>query len=129
MIVPWRVPAGDNRPGAEPVAERPNPELDPSVKMARGQGIRGGHRTVPHVIVAGAGIGGLCAAIAVRRQGFAVTVLERQPSPREVGAGLGLWVNAVRALKRIGVGDLVESIAVPDGGGGISIAGSRGRCA
>jgi 2-polyprenyl-6-methoxyphenol hydroxylase-like FAD-dependent oxidoreductase len=73
---------------------------------------------VPHIIVAGAGIGGLCAAIAIRRQGFAVTVLEKQPSPREVGAGLGLWVNAVRALKRIGVGDLVESIAVPDGAGG-----------
>ena len=73
---------------------------------------------MPHIIVAGAGIGGLCAAIAIRRQGFAVTILEKQPSPREVGAGLGLWVNAVRALKRIGVGDLVESIAVPDGAGG-----------
>ena len=86
--------------------------------MARGQRIQEVNRTVPHVIVAGAGIGGLCAAIAIRRQGFAVTVLEKQPAPREVGAGLGLWVNAVRALKRIGVGDLVESIAVPDGGGG-----------
>ena len=80
---------------------------------------------MPHIIVAGAGIGGLCAAIAIRRQGFAVTVLEKQSSPREVGAGLGLWVNAVRALKRIGVGDLVESIAVPDGAG--SIFDDRGR--
>ena len=54
-------------------------------------------------------------------QGFAVTVLEKQPSPREVGAGLGLWVNAVRALKRIGVGDPVESIVVPDRAGGLDI--------
>ena len=54
-------------------------------------------------------------------QGFAVTVLEKQPSPREVGAGLELWVNAVRALKRIGVGDPVESIVVPDGAGGLDI--------
>jgi 2-polyprenyl-6-methoxyphenol hydroxylase-like FAD-dependent oxidoreductase len=83
------------------------------------QGIYGGHRIVPHIVVAGAGIGGLCAAIAMRRQGFKVTVLEKQPSPREAGAGLALWANAVRALSRIGVGDLVQSIAVPDGAGGM----------
>ena len=72
-----------------------------------------------HVVVAGAGIGGLCAAIAMRQQGFTVTVLEKLPAPREVGAGLALWVNAVRALRRIGVGDLVEGIDIPDGAGGM----------
>jgi 2-polyprenyl-6-methoxyphenol hydroxylase-like FAD-dependent oxidoreductase len=72
-----------------------------------------------HVLIAGAGIGGLCAAIALRRRGFQVTVLEKQPSPREVGAGLGLWVNAVRALGHLGVKDLLDDIAVPDATGGI----------
>jgi len=72
-----------------------------------------------HVLIAGAGIGGLCAAIALRRRGYQVTVLEKQPSPREVGAGLGLWVNAVRALDQIGVTDLLDDIAVPNATGGI----------
>lgn len=72
-----------------------------------------------HVLIAGAGIGGLCAAIALRRRGFQVTVLEKQPAAREVGAGLGLWVNAVRALDQLGVRDLLDDIAVPDATGGI----------
>ncbi|WP_460525645.1 FAD-dependent monooxygenase [Flindersiella endophytica] len=55
-------------------------------------------------IVAGAGIGGLTAAIALQRSGWQVTVLERAPEIAEVGAGLSLWPNAVRALESLGLG-------------------------
>jgi 2-polyprenyl-6-methoxyphenol hydroxylase-like FAD-dependent oxidoreductase len=61
------------------------------------------------VLVIGAGIGGLSAAIALRRAGFDVLVCERAPSLDEVGAGLVLAANAMRALDRIEVGDAVRA--------------------
>lgn len=54
-----------------------------------------------HAVVAGAGIGGLAAAVALHSAGWDVTVLERAPELAEVGAGVGLWPNAVRALQLI----------------------------
>lgn len=62
--------------------------------------------------IVGAGIGGLAAAIALRRQGIQASVYEQAAQPREIGAGLHLWANAVRALREIGLGDAVERIAV-----------------
>lgn len=52
------------------------------------------------VVVVGAGIGGLCAARAVRLAGHEAVVLER--SRATTGAGLLLWPNAVRALDALG---------------------------
>ena len=60
------------------------------------------------VIVAGAGIGGLSAAIALRRAGFEVVLLERAPELGAVGAGLLLAVNAQKALGRL---DLAQEVA------------------
>jgi 2-polyprenyl-6-methoxyphenol hydroxylase-like FAD-dependent oxidoreductase len=60
-------------------------------------------------IVAGSGIGGLAAGIALRRVGFEVTVLERSPTPREVGSGIVIQPNGVRALERLGVSTLPKS--------------------
>ncbi|MEW2585397.1 FAD-dependent oxidoreductase [Streptomyces virginiae] len=57
----------------------------------------------PHAVVAGAGIGGLTAAIALHRRGWRVTVCERAPEPPTTGAGIGLAPNALRALDAIGV--------------------------
>lgn len=54
--------------------------------------------------MAGAGIGGLAAAIAIGRAGHEVEVLERAPVPAEVGAGLAIWPNGHRALEQIGIG-------------------------
>jgi heterodisulfide reductase subunit A-like polyferredoxin len=51
------------------------------------------------IIIIGGGIGGLASAIALRRVGWTVRVYERAPELREVGAGLSLWANAVRALE------------------------------
>lgn len=50
-------------------------------------------------LLIGGGIGGLAAAIGLKKIGYGVEVYEQAPEPREVGAGLTLWSNAVRALK------------------------------
>jgi 2-polyprenyl-6-methoxyphenol hydroxylase-like FAD-dependent oxidoreductase len=52
-------------------------------------------------IIIGGGIGGATAAIALTRAGISVEVYERAPVPSEVGAGISLWANALRALKAI----------------------------
>ncbi|MFD7261112.1 FAD-dependent monooxygenase [Streptomyces sp. NPDC059874] len=54
------------------------------------------------VVVAGAGIGGLTAAVALHRRGWRVTVCERAPGPSAVGAGIVLAPNALRAFDAIG---------------------------
>ena len=51
--------------------------------------------------IIGGGIGGLAAAVALRRTGWDVTVYERAPGFTEVGAGISLWPNALRALDRL----------------------------
>ncbi len=57
------------------------------------------------VLVAGGGIGGLAAALALVRQGFAVTVLEQAAEIGEIGAGIQLGPNAFHAFDALGVGD------------------------
>jgi 2-polyprenyl-6-methoxyphenol hydroxylase-like FAD-dependent oxidoreductase len=71
------------------------------------------------VVVVGAGLGGLAAAVALRRTGHTVTVLERGAEIRETGAGIGLMPNGVRALDALGVGGPVRErdTPLPTGGG------------
>ncbi|HEX2547070.1 MAG TPA: FAD-dependent monooxygenase [Ramlibacter sp.] len=64
--------------------------------------------------VVGAGIGGLAAAIALRRAGHEVLVFEQAAQFMRVGADINLTPNAVRAIDGLGVGDAVrESAARP----------------
>jgi salicylate hydroxylase len=56
------------------------------------------------IIVAGAGIGGLTAALALARRGFTVIVLERRTVLDEAGAGIQLSPNASRVLTGLGLG-------------------------
>ncbi|WP_371525281.1 FAD-dependent monooxygenase [Streptomyces sp. NBC_01283] len=68
--------------------------------------------------IVGGGIGGLAAAIALHRRGWRVEVLERAPEFTEIGAGISLWPNALRALDALGLADTVRALgAVEDGGG------------
>ena len=71
------------------------------------------------VMVAGAGIGGLSAAIALRRVGFEVTVFERAAELREVGAGLLLAANAQKALGKLGLAEAVARLGTPASAGEI----------
>ena len=64
------------------------------------------------VLVAGGGIGGLAAALALTRQGFKVKVLEQSPQIGEIGAGIQLGPNAFHAFDALGVGDKARSRAV-----------------
>jgi salicylate hydroxylase len=64
------------------------------------------------VIIAGGGIGGLAAALALARKGFRSTVLEQAPEFGEIGAGIQIAPNAWHALDALGVGGLVKKEAV-----------------
>ena len=57
----------------------------------------------PHVIIAGAGIGGLTAALALLRSGIDCDLYEQAPELREVGAGLQLAPNGTRVLFALGL--------------------------
>ncbi len=64
------------------------------------------------VTIAGAGIGGLAAALSLARRGFSVTVLERAPALEEVGAGIQVSPNASRILIGLGLGEALAARAV-----------------
>ena len=64
------------------------------------------------VLISGGGIGGLAAALALARRGFAVKVLEQSAAIGEIGAGIQLGPNAFSALDALGVGEAVRSRAV-----------------
>src|SRR4029450_2603122 len=56
------------------------------------------------IIVAGAGIGGLTAALSLAAKGFRVIILEKAERLEEAGAGLQLSPNASRILVDLGLG-------------------------
>jgi 2-polyprenyl-6-methoxyphenol hydroxylase-like FAD-dependent oxidoreductase len=58
-------------------------------------------------IVIGGGIGGLSAALALRRVGLQSEVFEQAEELREIGAGLLVWANAIRGLEQLGVAQRV----------------------
>ncbi|MEV0623764.1 FAD-dependent monooxygenase [Nonomuraea sp. NPDC050404] len=74
------------------------------------------------VIIVGGGIGGLAAAVAFHQRGLRVEVLERAAEFTEVGAGLAIQPNGLRALDAIGLGDRVRA-----GGPAEPLAGIRSR--
>lgn len=65
------------------------------------------------VIIVGGGIGGLTTALACQQRGIRALVFERTRQFREVGSGLLLAGNAVKALQKLGLGDALCSIAAP----------------
>jgi len=64
------------------------------------------------VLVCGAGVGGLSAAIGLAGLGHDVEVFERAPELRTTGAGLNLWPNAGRAIYGLGLREQYDAICV-----------------
>ena len=58
-----------------------------------------------HAEIAGGGISGMTLAAALAQQGWTVRVHERAEELREIGAGITVWQNGLRALRRIGAAD------------------------
>ncbi|MGL5447051.1 MAG: FAD-dependent monooxygenase [Rhabdaerophilum sp.] len=75
-----------------------------------------GHSPFPtgqgHALIAGAGIGGLAAALFLARAGWRITIAEREPVLHEVGAGLQLSPNATKVLARLGLMPEFADLAV-----------------
>jgi salicylate hydroxylase len=64
------------------------------------------------IIIAGAGIGGLTAALTIARTGYRVVVLEQATRLEEAGAGIQLSPNATRILTGLGLADRLRPHAV-----------------
>src|SRR5919109_743161 len=65
----------------------------------------------PRIALIGGGIGGLTAAHALLRQGFEVHVYEAAPELKEIGAGVALGPNAMKALRALGLEAKVREVA------------------
>lgn len=61
------------------------------------------------ILIAGAGIAGLAAALALARKGHDVRIIEQAAALEEVGAGLQLGPNAMRVLGALGVGETMAA--------------------
>ncbi|KAK1177069.1 FAD-dependent monooxygenase [Streptomyces sp. NBS 14/10] len=79
----------------------------------------------PRAVVIGAGVGGLTAAAALHRSGWAVTVLERAATLEPVGAAISLAPNAQRALDVIELGDEIRALAAWRSDGELRAPGGR----
>ena len=70
----------------------------------------------PKLLIAGAGLGGLTAALALLKKGFDVEVYEQASELGEVGAGIQLSANANRVLYRLGLQSGLEELATTAAG-------------
>jgi salicylate hydroxylase len=64
------------------------------------------------VAVVGGGIGGLVLALALRERGISIEVYEQADELREIGAAVALSANGTRELRRLGLGEQIESVSV-----------------
>src|SRR5215472_7875100 len=72
---------------------------------------QGGSLGKPRILIAGAGIGGIVAALALLSRGFAVALYEQAPELRELGAGVQISPNGSRVLRALGLQQAMEAIA------------------
>jgi salicylate hydroxylase len=67
------------------------------------------------ILIAGGGIGGVAAALALERKGFAVRLLEQSSAFGEVGAGIQLGPNVFKMFKQLDLTEAISDLAVfPD---------------
>nr|MBF0685811.1 FAD-dependent monooxygenase [Pseudomonas sp.] len=72
--------------------------------------------STPKVLIAGGGIGGLAAAIALLQRGFDVEVYEQAGEMREIGAGIQISPNGNRALQVLGVFEKLRELSISASG-------------
>lgn len=70
----------------------------------------------PHILIAGAGIGGLAAAISLARRGISATVVEKRTGFGETGAGLQLTPNSGRVLDALDLKLQLKRVSVSSHG-------------
>jgi 2-polyprenyl-6-methoxyphenol hydroxylase-like FAD-dependent oxidoreductase len=81
--------------------------------------------TARRALIAGGGLGGLTAAVALHQRGWQVCVFEQAPTLEPIGAGISLWPNALRALDQIGVGKQARAQATLAGPSGVRVPDGR----
>src|SRR5690606_1501924 len=69
-------------------------------------------KQISRIVIAGGGIAGMSAALALLRRGFDVDVYEQAPELKEVGGGVQISPNGCRALDALGVFEAVRSESV-----------------
>jgi salicylate hydroxylase len=62
------------------------------------------------ILIAGGGIGGLVAALALAQRNIEVDILEQQAEPRELGAGISIYANGARVLSSLGLDDALRPL-------------------
>ncbi|MGB0497959.1 MAG: FAD-dependent monooxygenase [Rubricella sp.] len=62
------------------------------------------------IVIAGGGIGGMAAGLALAQRGARVTIHERRAAFEEVGAGLQIGPSGMRVLDALGLGDAVRAV-------------------
>jgi salicylate hydroxylase len=60
------------------------------------------------ILIAGGGIGGLVAGLALAQRNIEVDILEQQAEPRELGAGISIYVYGARVLSSLGLDDALH---------------------
>ena len=77
------------------------------------------------ILIVGAGIGGLSAAVALAQVGVEVEVVEIEEASRAPGVGFGLRTNGMRAIREIGLLD--ACVAIGTVGGGLNYYDNEGN--
>ena len=98
-------------------------------RTARQEPVRPGSDGRRSAIVVGGGVGGLAAAIGLRRIGWTVTVLERAPELRAAGSGWSFARNGERAADALGFGEPFRACSVPTQAAGSWSSSTRCRSA
>lgn len=94
------------------MTETPDPARSPAVGPSR-------------AAVVGAGVAGLAAAVGLRRLGWDVQVYERADRVQALGTAFGIWADAQRVLRLLGLEDLLTDAVRPMGQGGLRDAEGR----